>query len=273
MPKETKHSKKHGLISSYNERLQRGFDVRMTLLEFLKDEIYTTIDIVCELCGYSTKRGAEMMLKKIENEGYIKSIRRNLYSAHGQKVYGITTSGVSFCTPENEMPDKPKVFLPYKLNLSQFEHKVKIQKIRIGLSNIGREIGDINDFPFKAKLPDLITVDMKLSNENSDSTEYVNCYEMELTIKSIPRYRKIIMDYETTDYRFKGSEKDYKTNFRKLLLKNVIWITESEDSAKKLKSIFNNLIRSFNSNIRIDVNHQFVSFDTISEWIKLTQNT
>jgi len=260
--------KKNGLISSYKDRMERGYYVRLKLLEFLRDETYTSIDIVCELCGYSTKRGAEMMLAKMENEGYIKSIRRNLYSAHGQKVYGITNAGYSFCTPDDEMPDNPKIFLPYRLNLNQFDHKIKTQKLRVALSNINHEIGDINGYPFDAKRPDLIVVKMTDDDGEISDTETVTSYEIELTIKSITRYKKIILDYEMTNFRFDKNQSEFLEGYKKLKLYRVVWVTESDQVKEKLEGIFKRLISIYNEKRSIDVQHVFISFDVLMDVIQ-----
>ena len=265
------NKKKNGLISSYAERMERGYTVRLKLLEFLRDETYTSIEIVCLLCGYSTKRGAEMMLAKMEKEGYIKSVRRNLYSAHGQKVYGITQAGYSFCTPFDEMPDNPKIFLPYRLNLNQFEHKIKLQKLRVALEKAGYETGDINDYPFKSKIPDLITVKTLDGNGEIMETELVTAYEMELTIKSTLRYKKIILDYDSVDYSFYSQSKEiFKLPVN---LKAVLWITVSEEISDKLKNIFERIIKIYDENGRdVKVNFQFVSVDTIMQYLEMKLN-
>jgi len=238
------------LLMSPNLRLQRKNEKRWLLLRFLRQNIWSTQDIIQEVIGLASRQSAHKTLLRMEND---ELIRRYKYSAVGGSltIWGITSHGQAMAfDPKMERPYSA-TFEPSKISEQNIRHHLDLQRLQLvaelkGWQNWvdGYQLGDI---PKDGNRPDAIA----LSPHGSRVA-----IECERTIKSLKRYEQILATY-----------------LRAIKLQKVdmvIWVTPTADISKRLKAIITGIksVRVAGQKIAIepDKHHINLFFTHYSAW-------
>lgn len=216
------------------EQAQHNEKIRTSVLKFLIDEIYSTVEILQQLMNYKTKQGALGLMKKLEKDGLVKLHRMKNFAGRGLHIWGITPRGIYAITDPDDLPDKIRGFEPSRISLATLDHKLQIQLVKIYLNELRWSIIPIDNNIWDKKLPDIVCTKPQLENE-------LISLEIELTIKSLKRYSNII-----TTYKILQNEQP---------LRRVVWLTDTDKAAAQLRSIFKGLDESC-----LEL-HRFMSLD------------
>lgn len=175
------------LISDTKDRQKKAHQNRSKIIEFLLIHTYTNIDTLKYYLGVNSKPMISRHLSKLIEAGYVK--KAEIKNTFGRvTLFGITQKAI------NNLNVKP--FVPSKVNLRTLEHTLYCQKTSAYYLNhdyfkkhnmelINLEIGDITKYGLKHR-PDILLKPSKHS--------YI-CIEVELSLKSKPRYKKILSEY------------------------------------------------------------------------------
>ena len=172
------------LISSYEQRIKRSADKTRTVLYFLRDETWSSADVLAKLLGLS-KTGIYKTLLQLESKGYIRS---QLIEETKRKLYGITSKGLLYAWDENEqMQDRP-CFEPSKVKATAIQHYLDTQVARLNSSELGWTHWTPGHLLPKgiAKRPDAV-----VTNNRGNAI----AIELERTVKSRKRYEAIFAIY------------------------------------------------------------------------------
>lgn len=209
------------------EQKKRNAFVLQTSLFFLEKETFTDLSVLTNLLGYASKWGAKKGLEKLEKSGLIKHHKMETLTGQNIDLYGITTQGIYAITDPEKLPSRVRGFEPSRVSLLTLPHRIKTHQTIVFLMKYGFKHIRINDFFANAKkLPDAV-----VQNPENDQRSTI---EIELTIKSKPRYEKIIKDYQK--FIDNGT------------IRFIHWITDDERKKKHLEKIFEEL--------RADQNHR-----------------
>lgn len=169
---------------------QKGNENREKIIEFFTVHSYTTIEVLCGHLNVKTKPMVSRHLSKLVDEKLLRKSVMKLFGGGQVTLFGTTQNFMNHYAPF----DKP--FSPSKVSYRTLEHTLYCQKVSSMYQNkdafkkyemeiINAEIGDIKKYGLSHR-PDLI---IKPKNHG------LMCFECELSLKSHPRYEKIIKDY------------------------------------------------------------------------------
>lgn len=172
------------LISSYEQRVKRSEDKTRNILTFLRDETWSSADVLAKLLGLS-KTGIYKTLLQLEKKGYVRSCE---IEELNRKLYGITSQGLLFAWDEyEEMQDRP-YFEPGKIKATAIRHYLDTQLARLNATDRNWTNWIPGHLLPKgiAKRPDAVA---------TDSSGRTIAIELERTVKSRKRYEAIFATY------------------------------------------------------------------------------
>jgi len=210
-------TKEQSLLSPDKQAVQRG-RITEKVLSFLLIETFTSTEVFQEYLEYSSRLGCHKSLRRLQKIGYITEYDLDTLAGRKIKLWGITSKGIyAVSDPEITTP-KIKTFNTSKISLLTLPHRLKSHKIAIQAIKNGYNLEN-GSIIFKSygKIPDII-----LSNPR---TNEFTSLEIELSVKTVSRYEKIIEAY--------SKPLKYK------VIKTVIWIVPDEKIKNRLKKIFN----------------------------------
>ena len=226
------------------KQVQHNQKIRTKILKFLSEEKYSTPTVLQELTRYKSRQGVAGVMEKLAQNGLVKKHKINALGGLNFVVWGITAKGI-YAVSESDQEKNVRGFDPSKMSLLTLNHKSKIQLLKIKLLDQTYITPPIDPDIWKLKIPDLI------SSEHEDGE--LLAWEVELTIKSQRRYQEIADLYGSLKWRNR--------------LKRVYWLTESENDAARLHSIFRKIEFEDGEASPMEL-HRFMPFDTAIE--KLT---
>jgi hypothetical protein len=203
------------LIKSYHERSVIRETKRRKLLEFLRDETWSTIPIISQILGLSIP-ATYKTLNSFESVGIVQCYQATELQ---YKIWGITNQGLfEAWDSENEMP-KRAPFEPSRFKALLALHEIYLQQARINaLQNgwcdwrLGKHLVNVE------KRPDAIVTDP------NGSLVYV---EFEQVVKSRQRIEKIFSIYLQ---KIKRGELAY-----------VAYVCPTQLFTKRLQKLFNSI--------------------------------
>lgn len=163
---------------------QRSIQNQQKVLQFLRQEKFSTRQIIQQLLGLKSRAGAWKILVKMEQESWLKQH----HFSSTLTLWGITPEGMREASFEETGVVDEIGFLPSKISLSTLQHSLDIQYVHtLCCQNniefqLGRELGSRAEAD---KVPDGIIVS---KNEKI-------ALELERTLKSRLRYDSIIYNY------------------------------------------------------------------------------
>lgn len=176
------------LISDPKDRANRVEMKRRLVLRFLREETWTTVEVLGPVVGLETRQAVHKTLMQMEQD---KLVRQHIFPIVGRKVitvWGITAHGLALSWEDNEPYEDRPHFEPARLVLSRLPHQLSLQKVRLAVEKSGwSEWVRGERLGFKSKIrPDAIVT-------RPDGLKVA--IEVELTIKTKIRYRVIIREH------------------------------------------------------------------------------
>lgn len=162
----------------------RSIENQKKVLQFLRQEKFSTRQIIQQLLGLKTRAGAWKILVKMEQENWLK--QHSISSA--LTLWGITPEGMREVSLEETGFLDDVGFLPSKVSLSTLQHSLDIQYVHTLCvqQNIEFQLGKALGSRAEAdKVPDAIIV----------ASGKKIAVEVERTLKSRTRYDVIIYHY------------------------------------------------------------------------------
>lgn len=174
-------------IRSYSERMAKSNDNETEILRFLKDEIFSTAEILSKVLNYSATSTVYSVLKRMCAKGLLSTEKVDLGGYRPFKLYGITQHGAVMVLGDHEDPFKLKAFEPSKITLSTLEHRLDTQKISLVARNHGYQWKATGNLKLEKgqKYPD------GLMRKDGN----IFAVEVERVAKSPRRYREIVEIY------------------------------------------------------------------------------
>lgn len=204
-------------LLSVDERIMRQADKRARLLRFLREEIWSTPDILGQVLNLNSRQGVWKALRKFQDEGVIRS---HEFSVLGGliRIWGITAHGQALAfDPNSEAPNR-YYFEPSKVSEFTLRHSLDIQRLRIAAESLGwmnwRNGQTLGAIGKGMNRPDAI------ANDPAGLKVAIEC---ERTIKTVKRYQAILSSYLQV---IKRGE-----------FHRVIWVCPTADFAVRLRSI------------------------------------
>lgn len=211
------------MIPHYRNNKARRKEKISLILDFLKEEIYSDLQILMIILKVKTRASMSTLLPEMIKQGLIQKSIFSLPGNNSISIWGITREGLVYAQTLDD-PLELNYFQPSKIRLSSLHHHLENQKVKLRLESLGCT-GWLNGdkkhlgakYPLKHR-PDgyiLLTNNMPV------------VVETELWIKSKLRYKQIILHH--------------------LLARNkkhwyyVLYVTPDKHKKAALQRIFNNI--------------------------------
>lgn len=179
------------LIVDPRVRQERALAKRSKVLRFLRDEIWTTTDVVAKLLalGYPSAHG---LLKAMQREKLIVSAATFIPAARGVRrvvIHGITAQGLAFAWDLDEVQEARSPWEPSKTNALFVPHQIETQLARVRAEAAGWQRWKPARSLMRLGLPKL--PDAEAISPQGDSIGI----EIEREIKTDKRYEAVIGAY------------------------------------------------------------------------------
>lgn len=171
-------------IRSYRERMAKKQDNETEILRFLKDEIFSTAEILSKLLNYTAASTAYSTLNRMCANGLLSTDQVNLGGYRPFKLYGITQHGAVMVMDDHDDPFKLRAFEPSKITLSTLDHRLDIQRTRL----ISRKLG----YQWKSTGNLKLEKGQKYPDGLMRKDGRIWAVEVERVAKSPKRYREIV---------------------------------------------------------------------------------
>ncbi len=168
------------LISNYDERLRRSRDSEFQILKFLRDETFSSPEILAQIVNISSRA----IYKKLNSMNKKGLIHRHKYEGFAFNIWGITQLGLAHAWGDDEEMEFRTPFQTSRVKPLMIPHELDVQTARIKAESAGwSDWVSGKQLPLNlAKRPDAI-----VTNQFGDKV----AIELERTIKSRQRLEKI----------------------------------------------------------------------------------
>jgi hypothetical protein len=197
-------------------RLARAGEKRRQVLRFLRDELWTSADVLGLLMGLPNRQNVHTTLVALERDLLV---RRAAIAVPGKHVtlWGITAHGQAMAADDDE-EIRGRTFEPSKVPVVFAQHILDVQRLRIAAESAGWTNwvnGDrIERWTTGQKRPDAWAVDLQGRRV---------AIECERTLKSVKRYQVIVSDWLQA--------------IRRDDVQRVIWVSPSADVCARVRKI------------------------------------
>jgi hypothetical protein len=199
-------------------RKEKIIENRKLLLNFLRQEIWSTSDILRIVLKLRSRQGIAKVLNAFREDGLIERHEVRLVNEQKIVLWGITAHGQAMAfDPESEKVI-PTYFEPSKIHDSTLRHTLDIQRLRTVAEQHGWKKWINGD-----RLTKLLNDDRRPDALAMSTNGELIAIEVERTIKTVKRYQSILASYLRA---IKLNE-----------VVKVIWLCPTEDLTKRLQSI------------------------------------
>ncbi len=230
-----------------NARVQ---EKRRTVLRWLRDEIWSTPEVLGKIMGLTARQGVYQTLAKMERDGYLASADITIFKKSTQRIVGITAHGLACAFDADEPFEKRPTFEPSKVKLSTLQHETDIQLLRVQAERAGWKNwtpgARLGASQAGANRPDAIVVDPQMR---------VVAVEVERTIKTTKRYEAILSQYLQAVAKGQYGR--------------IVWVCPTEDLAARLHRIVLSIsaVPINGKRIALEPRHyELLSFVDYSQW-------
>ncbi|TNZ83365.1 mobilization protein, partial [Vibrio parahaemolyticus] len=122
------------LITSKAERYQRNYEKMATVIQFLKQEVYSDITNLMLLLRYKKRQPLDRLLSKLIQLEYIHKHEFEFQTGK-ISIWGITDLGLT--QNIQDINEDFRAFDPYRVKFGTLEHKLMNQKAQIYLQRNG----------------------------------------------------------------------------------------------------------------------------------------
>ncbi len=218
-------------IRNYDERMSASENKQKKILHFLRDERYTTYQILADHLGLSTQTVRRTIYKMI-GRNLVTKVDGGFGLGSGYKIIGLTPNGLSAAFDDKEIIDAPFYSLS-KINPLTIQHRLAIQENRVASEKAGwtnwvsesvfkdqpewKKIGDKQKK--RISIPDALV---------TDPTGNRVAIEIERTAKDPKRYPEILAFHLLSIKREKRYDK-------------VLYLMPDETMKKRIEKLFKNI--------------------------------
>ena len=229
-----------------NARVQ---EKRRTVLRWLRDEIWSTPEVLGKIMGLTARQGVYQTLAKMERDGYLASADITIFKKSTQRIVGITAHGLAFAFDADEPFEKRPTFEPSKVKLSTLQHESDIQLLRVQAERAGWKNwtpgARLVASQAGANRPDAIVLDLQMR---------VVAVEVERTIKTTKRYENILSQYLQAIAKGEYGR--------------IAWVCPTEDLAARLRRIVSSISSVPINGKRIALEPRHYELITFTDYIK-----
>lgn len=239
------------LIASPQQRQARKEQKEQHILQFLRQQIWSTSEILGSVASLRSRQGIHDTLSRMEKDGFL--VRYQLETIAGKKtIWGITNHGqICAFDPDNDDAPNANHFEPSRLSETTAHHHLGIQKIRLSAEENGWsewiDGNRLKSISKDGKRPDAIV-------NHPSGMKYA--IEFERTFKTIKRYEAILSTYLQA---LKKGDMDM-----------VIWICPDLKSQRRLERIILGIktVNVKGQSLQIDPerHHVKLRFTTMACW-------
>lgn len=223
---------------------------RRSVLRWLRDETWSTPEILGKVMGVAARQGVYQTLAHLERDGYLASADVPIFKKATQRIFGITSHGLAHAFDLDEPFEARPTFEPSKVKLSTLQHEVDIQTLRFQAECAGW----VNWTPGTRlgvsrggeKRPDAVA---------RDPQQNVVALEIERSIKTGKRYEVLLSQYLQAVAKGRYAR--------------VVWLSPSLDLSLRLKRIIFSIsaVPVGGKRIPLEARHyQLLDFLDYSQW-------
>lgn len=247
-----------GLLMSPEARLKRQQEKFVLVLSFLREETWTSTQIISELIdvSYST---AHQLLKKMSDLHLTKSAAMYIRSTRGVcrvVLHGVTNHGLAMSLSNSSSIEIGRAWEPSKLSPLFVPHQLELQSVRLRAERLGWQSWKPARMLAGQGLPKLPDA------EAYTPDKFPVAIELERHIKSIKRYEVVIGSYMWVIKQ-------------KKIWQRIDYLCPTADFAEKISNVFSRVdhIRVEATSVgpgrsgRLEASHlSFFRFYSVSEW-------
>jgi hypothetical protein len=223
---------------------------RRAVLRWLRDETWSTPEVLGKVMGVNARQGVYQTLTHLERDGYLTSADVPIFKKATQRIVGISAHGLAHAFDLGEAFEVRPTFEPSKVKISTLQHEVDIQMLRfqaecagwmhwipgarLGVSRGGE------------KRPDAVA---------RDPQQNVVALEVERSIKTGKRYEVLLSQYLQAIAKGRYAR--------------VIWLSPTLDLSLRLKRIIFSILAVPVGGKRIALeprHYQLLDFLDYSQW-------
>lgn len=239
-----------------SERAERSAAKQRAVLRWLRDETWSTPQVLGKVMGMHARPSAYKALSLLEKNGLLSSTELQIAGKVTQRVFGITAHGLALAYEPDEPYVQRPTFEPSKLRLTTFQHEIDIQLLRQKAEESGWHEWvpgtRLGASQYGEKRPDAVAI---------DSQNKVVAIEVERTIKTKKRYEVLLSQY--LQLAAKGR------------IHRVVWLCPSLDLALRLRRIITSITAVPVQGQRIPLeprHYSLLEFNCYNEWLAPSKN-
>ncbi|ELB2105419.1 mobilization protein (plasmid) [Vibrio parahaemolyticus] len=177
------------LITSKAERYQRNYEKMATVIQFLKQEVYSDITNLMLLLRYKKRQPLDRLLSKLIQLEYIHKHEFEFQTGK-ISIWGITDLGLT--QNIQDINEDFRAFDPYRVKFGTLEHKLMNQKAQIYLQRNGwTNWRNADQYSFRKQYDVEHRPDAIITAPNG----FTIAIETERTLKTVSRYRAILKSH------------------------------------------------------------------------------
>jgi hypothetical protein len=238
------------LLHTAADRDARVSEKRARLLSFLRDEVYSSAEVLSLVMGLESRQATHKSLVKFAQEALIVS-HEVQYFGRRFLIWGITAHGQAMAFNLSSEKNRTAVFEPSRMSLQNLGHTLDVQRIRLRAEAAGwtawRNGESLGKLPKDANRPDALAI---------SAAGIVIAVEVERTIKTRKRYEVILVNY----LRAIKAEK----------IQLVVWVCPTRDFAARLRAIITGIthVRTEGKKVAIEParHHSHIRFLAYDQW-------
>ena len=177
------------LLASKQARQERHYEKMATVIQFLKQEVYSDITNLTLLLQYKSRRPLDRLLNKLIHLGYLHKHEFEFQTGK-ISIWGITDLGLTQNIKNLNEDFRP--FEPHRVKFGTLEHKLMNQKVQIYLQQNGwTDWHNADQYSFRHRYEVEHRPDAIITAPNG----WTIAIETERTLKTASRYRSIFKNH------------------------------------------------------------------------------
>ena len=174
------------LIADPAERKAKAEAKRHTLLHFLRNETWSTTEVLTQLVGIDNRQAIHKTLTRMQDEELVKKHELPIGGrVRPVVVWGITPNGIAAAFDDNEPYEERPYFSPSRLALSRVPHQIDLQRARLSAESAGWQNWQRGE---RLGFNPPIRPDALVTSPDGE----LFAIEVERTIKTKKRYQQVI---------------------------------------------------------------------------------
>jgi hypothetical protein len=206
------------LLATPADRQARSEQKVRAVLRFLRQEIWSSQDILGGVMGVESRTAAHKNLVRMEAEGLLRRHKVEGLGGGAITLWGITSHGQALAfDPATESP-VASYFEPSRVAEITIRHALDLQRLRMQGERAGWK-----DWINGDRLPELLKGGKRPDAMATSPTGLKTAIEIERTIKTSKRYEQILASY--------------LMSLKSEQVHQVVWLSPTEDLALRLRAI------------------------------------